>query len=124
MELLPGLDGGRMSWDEDGPMNPWCSLCMGSWWLTRENEFSGAHLRSMSFNAVQRTVSLCLPASKFDPHALGETVTHGCCCPPGGPWSLLCPYQLAVDHFRFLMASKPDWFNEMAEPVAGAPPFP
>ena len=78
----------------------------------------------MTFNPVLRTVSLCLPASKCDPTALGETVTHGCCCPVAGPWVPLCPYHLAVDHFRWLLKSRPDWFDADCEPLPGFPLFP
>ena len=123
-ELLPSLDGGRMALNVGGPMNPRSTCNLGSWFHMREIEFSGAEHRSMTFNPVIRTVSLCLPASKCDPLALGETVTHGCCCSVAGPWIPLCPYHLCVDHFRWLLASRPDWFDGVSEPLPGFPLFP
>ena len=78
----------------------------------------------MTFNPVLRTVSLALPASKCDPTAIGVTITHGCCCSIRGPWSPMCPYHLAADHFAFLMGAQPGWFDSRCNPLPGVPLFP
>ncbi len=91
-ELLGNLPGGRDAWAAGGPVNPRSALTLGAWWMLREIEFSNAELRAVQFNTVRLIVSWMLPASKTDPHALGETVSHGCCCRSATAWSNLCPY--------------------------------
>ena len=127
LELMPDLPGNPRAWAAGGPWRPRGSLILGSWWLLREIEFSNAELRSIAINSVQRTVAWTLPASKTDSSALGETVTHGCCCTwerSGRAASLLCPYHLFRDHIAAYQSLYPQRFNARGEARRGHPLFP
>ena len=134
LEAMPALPAEPSSWNPNGPWRPRASLVLGSWWFLREVEFSTAELRSLRINAWNSTASLTLPASKADPSALGQTISHGCCCMPADPKHRgsrpshqsrgPCPYHLALDHMAAYARQYPDRFDGAGWPRAGYPLFP
>ena len=137
LEAMPALPGGRQSWASRGPGRPRSSLILGSLWLLREIEFATAEARSMAVNSTLKTASLTLPASKADPSALGETITHGCCCAPvdssrpsvcglkaHAHARRICPYHLVLDHMADCQKMFPERFHPGGMPKAGYPLFP
>ena len=127
LEIMPSLPGTAAAWNSGGPWRPRASLIIGSWWMLREVEFSNAELRSVSFNHRQRSASWTLPASKTDVTALGETVSHGCCC----RWnrgahepSPLCPYHLLYEHMQAQFAKYRTRFDAVGWALPGYPLFP
>ena len=123
LELLPDLPASVVAWVKGGPCNPRNALIIGSWWMLREIEFSNAELRAVSFNVQRRSVAWTLPASKADPSALGETVTHGCCCTDVAP-SPHCPYHLLLGHLALLYRRWPERFGDGGWPLPDFPLFP
>ena len=122
LEILPSLPATPKAWADGGPWRPRNALIIGSWWMLREIEFSGAELRSVTFNTVLKSASLTLPASKADPTALGETVSHGCLCRDGS--NPLCPYHLLLKHMVAYYRKYPKRFDHNGWPKAGFPLFP
>ena len=127
LEILPTLPGSSKAWSSGGPWRPRAALILGSWWMLREIEFAGAELRSVTFNTVQKSASWTLPASKADPTALGETVTHGCCCSREAHHqgvNPLCPYHLLLQHVTAYFRRFPQRFDRQGWAKMGYPLFP
>ena len=127
LEIFPTLPGGSKAWSSGGPWRPRAALILGSWWVLREVEFAGAELRSVTFNTVQKSASWTLPASKADPTALGETVSHGCCCSMEAHRqgaNPLCPYHLLLRHVTAYFGKLSHRFDRHGWAKMGFPLFP
>jgi hypothetical protein len=122
LEIMPDLPSSQAAWAHGGPWRPRDSLILGSWWMTREIEFSNAELRSVAINTVRRTASWTLPACKTDVEALGSTITHGCCCGVSGA-SPLCPYHIFLQHLRAYFVKWRNRFDECGWALPGSPFF-
>ena len=126
-ESLPDLPADLHAWADGGPWRPRSTLILGSWWMLREIEFSNAEARSVTVNSKLRRINWTLPASKADPSALGESITHGCCCSWDGAARLdapLCIYHLMVDHLRACRRRFPNRFKDDGRAKPGWPLFP
>ena len=126
-EIMGDLPASQAAWCTGGPWRPRAALILGAWWMLREVEFSNAELRSVSFNRRLRSASWTLPTSKADVSALGETVTHGCCCRWDGNFrapSPLCPYHLLLEHMKCQFRRYRSRFDSAGWALPGYPLFP
>jgi hypothetical protein len=103
-----------------GPVNPKAFGILGGFFLTREIEISLALASHLTLATDKHEVTWNLPASRSDPHGIGEYRTWGCTC-TGVLGSLLaCPYHSAVDHLALLLKQ----FAAVGDPFpAGLPLF-
>ena len=137
LERLPTLTSKWAPWAHGGPWRPRAALVIGSWWMLREVEFSGAELRAVYINTQNQAATLALPASKTDPAALGVEITHGCCCGvvhrtygardrgrEAARARSLCPYHQLLDHMAAMYLQYPARFDKAGYPKAGFPLFP
>jgi hypothetical protein len=85
-----------------GPVNPRAFGVLGGFSLTREIEISLALASHLSLSADKREGTWNLPASKSDPHGIGEYRTWGCTCSGDSGPPTACPYHSAVEHLALL----------------------
>ena len=110
-------------WCPRGPLGPKNAVILGSWFLMREAELSGA--KASSIKVVTRAgrppiVQWSLPASKTDQQALGVARTHGCCCSTA--FRRRCPAHSAWDQLMILEEKFPQCFAARSAQNADAPP--
>jgi hypothetical protein len=67
---------------EYGPLLPFHTLAVSTFWLLREIEISTAQLGAVTFEEAAGCgiADFDLPVSKGDVHALGKVRSHLCCC--------------------------------------------
>ena len=76
-----------------GPVNPRAFGILGGFFLTREIEISLDLASHLTLSTDKREVAWNLPASKSDPHGIGEYRTWGCTCSGDTGPTQACPYQ-------------------------------
>jgi len=110
-ERLSSLPGGVQPWARGGPIAPRNAIVVGSWWLLRETELSGARARMVTLTFTPSpTITLLLPASKTDQAAEGVARSHACICPPGSVRGD-CPAHAVWDQLLCLRRLLPSRFT-------------
>ena len=123
VQPLTALTSDDSPWSASGPVGPRNLLIVGSWWLLREMEASGA--RAAHAQIVPGTplvATLLLPASKTDTAAMGAARAHPCICGSGRPRAD-CPVHALWDQLLGLRRRFPE-HHRQDQPLDSLPLFP
>ena len=104
------LDYGDAPIIDGGPYGTHAVIVLSTFFLLRELEASTAMRINVRLNMTAMTVTMRLPASKRDPHALGVERTWGCICSAPKAPQRECPFHAAKHQHELLNSI----FGEMA----------
>jgi len=111
LERLCELPPEPAAWARTGPIGPRNLTVIGSFWLMREAEVSGARAAMVCLSVGRVPVAtLTLPASKSDSDAQGVSRSHACLCQEGAP-RVDCPVHALWDQLWLLRRSFPARFS-------------